>query len=61
MKLVEIWPLKDQKNLQYNSFTFGKAVASPVCLLRYDLPNGFTYLQLGRDFVNTLTSETAYS
>ena len=20
--------------------------------LRYDLPNGFTYLQLGRDFIN---------
>ena len=21
-------------------------------MLRYDLPNGFTYLQLGRDFIN---------
>ena len=23
-----------------------------ACALRYDLPNGFTYLQLGRDFIN---------
>ena len=23
-------------------------------ILRYNLPNGFTYLQLGRDFINLL-------
>jgi len=31
-----------KENHKY-SFTF---------LLRYDLPNGFTYLQLGRNFIN---------
>jgi len=25
-------------------------------ILRYDLPNGFTYLQLGRDFINLFSS-----
>ena len=25
---------------------------SSKALLRYDLPNGLTYLQLGRDFIN---------
>jgi len=29
----------------------GRPDVAPV-FLRYDLPNGFTYLQLGRDFIN---------
>jgi len=45
---------EDLKRLHLLSFKIhqmGKSLGEEV-LLRYDLPNGFTYLQLGRDFIN---------
>jgi len=48
---------KDQKKIKlHNDVVRGSILMPPHKHLRYDLPNGFTYLQLGRDFINLFSS-----